>query len=121
MERPDQYLEQCGGLHEAHIPRFLLDVVRATILIDVCDIDANFEDQPGYAGARPARLVFSGVSSFHTDVRDIAGNLIIHELTAAFAGDRHRATLVLHHGDRMAWDFTGFEVVDIPPADAAIP
>ena len=121
MERPDHYLEQCGGLHDARIERFLLDVVRATLVFDVDDLDSNFEGLPGYTGVRPARLVFSGVSNLQTDVRDIARSLWVYKLASEFAGDRHRATMVLRNGDRMAWDFTGFEVVHIPAADATIP
>jgi hypothetical protein len=121
MDHPDEYLAQRGGLHDTRIERFLLDAVRATLVFDVDDLDANFEGLPGYAGPCPARLVFSGVSNFRMDVRDIARVLWILELAAEFTGDHLRATLVLNNGDRMAWDFTGFVVLDIPAADTAIP
>ena len=121
IENPGQYLQDAGGLHDIRIPRFLFDAVRATIAFDVRDLDTNFEGLPGYTGPHPARLVFSGVGCFQTDVRDLARELWVSELTSAFAGDRHRATMVFTNGDRMAWDFTGFEVVDIPAADATNP
>jgi hypothetical protein len=121
VDHPEPFLADSGGLHDARIECFLFDVVRSTLILDVADLDANFARMPGYAGPRPARLLFAGVGNFQTDVRDFTRNLWILELSSAIAGDRHRATMVLVCGDRMAWDFTGFEIHDVPPVAAANP
>ena len=70
-ERMDDFvrlLTDLGGLHDATVTKFILDVTERSFSFEVDDVYSNFEGLPDYRGPKPARVVLKKISSVEVNL-----------------------------------------------------
>jgi len=68
IERPENFVREKGGLHDARINRVHFDTQARLLTLDLNDLDKNLEGLPEYRGARPCSLLLHNVKAFSLDV-----------------------------------------------------
>jgi hypothetical protein len=80
VDNPDSYIQSLGGLHDARMEGFELNLSNRTLTIAVDDLNSAFLDLPEYEGHYPADICLSGVSTVTADFEWAGRILSIYEL-----------------------------------------
>lgn len=95
-----------GDLHDCEVEGMSWSFRDRRLVVPVVDINANFLGLPEYAGAVPARLVFTGVRAVQTDVSSQGDRLLVYQSSVSQAGGALAVDLAFWPEGNLRVEFT---------------
>lgn len=69
INKPSDYFDKYGGLHDACVKSFSWNNEKNTLSLEIDDLNSNFLGLPDYQGIKPVVFVFSSVTDFDCDIQ----------------------------------------------------
>jgi len=93
ITNPKTFFEELGGLHDACIENFSLDIKRKVLCISVDDLNSNFLDLPEYQGLRPVDIVFLDAVMIDINMQVLGNVFSVYDINIAHKGGEYEVKI----------------------------
>lgn len=104
IDNPETFFTSLGGLHDAKVEKIAWSPTQKVIVLEVGDLNSNFQGLPEYKERKPSEIVFGDTIGFVGNLEEVEGALRVYELALASSSVGYKASVTFSPAGRISFE-----------------